>query len=130
VRNGTDGRDALVAVWPRLAGGKTRVVVMPISDGNGASASAVLGKGLPFITAARLQRSFNHPGIWCRQHGAQQGQLVGSRRREYSCGKRWRSDVMASHGRNTDDDEVQQSNELIVMGKNEKNLVYNALRSR
>jgi hypothetical protein len=37
---------------------------------------------------------------------------------------------MASHGRNTDDDEVQQSNELIVMGKNEKNLVYNALRSR
>jgi hypothetical protein len=47
-RNGTDGRDALVAVWPRLARGKTRAVVMPSSDGRGAFASAVLGKGLPF----------------------------------------------------------------------------------
>jgi hypothetical protein len=48
VRNGTDGGDGLVAVWPRLAGGRTRAVVMPSSDGHGAFASAVLGKGLPF----------------------------------------------------------------------------------
>jgi hypothetical protein len=48
VRNGTDGRDRLVAMWPMLAGGKTRAVVMPSSDGHGAFASAVLGKGLPF----------------------------------------------------------------------------------
>jgi hypothetical protein len=68
-RNGTDGKDALVGVWPRLAGGRTRAVVMSSSDGNGAFASAVLGKGFPFITAAGLQRSFNHLGIWCRQHG-------------------------------------------------------------
>jgi hypothetical protein len=31
VRNGTDGRDVLVAVWPRLAGGRTRAVVMILS---------------------------------------------------------------------------------------------------
>jgi hypothetical protein len=60
-RNGIDGRDALVAKWPRLAGGKTTAVVMSSSDGNGAFASVVLGKGFPFITAAGLQRSFNQP---------------------------------------------------------------------
>jgi hypothetical protein len=54
VRNIIDGRDALVAKWPRLAGGRTRIVIMPSSDGNGAFASAVLGKGFPFITAAGL----------------------------------------------------------------------------
>jgi hypothetical protein len=53
-RSGTDGRGALVAVWPRLARGKTRAVAMSSSDGNGAFASAVLGKGFPFITAAGL----------------------------------------------------------------------------
>jgi hypothetical protein len=34
-----------VAKWPRLAGGKTRAVAMPSSNGNGAFALAVLGKG-------------------------------------------------------------------------------------
>jgi hypothetical protein len=53
-RNGIDGRDALVANWPRLAAGKTRAVVMSSSDGNGAFTSAVLGKGFPFITAVGL----------------------------------------------------------------------------
>jgi hypothetical protein len=47
-RNGTDGRDALVAGWPKSNWERTRVVVMPRSDGHGAFASAVLGKGLPF----------------------------------------------------------------------------------
>jgi hypothetical protein len=48
-RNGTDGREGLVAGWPRLAGGRTRAVVMPSSDGYEAFVSAVLGKGLPFL---------------------------------------------------------------------------------
>jgi hypothetical protein len=61
-----------VAVWPRLAGRRTRTVIMPSSGGNGAFALAVLGKGFPFITVAGLQRSSNPPGIWCRQHGARQ----------------------------------------------------------
>jgi hypothetical protein len=51
-RNGIDGRDALVAKWPRLAGGKTRVVAVSSSDGNGAFTSVVRGKGFPFITTA------------------------------------------------------------------------------
>jgi hypothetical protein len=68
------------------------------------------------MAAAGLQQSFNHPGIWCRQHGAQQGQPVRSRRREYGCGKRWWSGITASYGRDTDDDEVQRPKELTVMG--------------
>jgi hypothetical protein len=47
-RNGTDGRDALVAGWPKSNWEGTRVVGMPSSDGRGAFVSAVLGKGLPF----------------------------------------------------------------------------------
>jgi hypothetical protein len=46
-RNDTDGRDALVARWPKLAGGKTITVAMSSSDGNGAFASAVLGRRFP-----------------------------------------------------------------------------------
>jgi hypothetical protein len=45
-RNGWERRAS--GRWPRLAGGKTRAVVMPSSDGHGAFASAVLGKGLSF----------------------------------------------------------------------------------
>jgi hypothetical protein len=40
-----------------------------------------------------------------------------SRRCEYGCGKRWRSDVTASYSRDTNDDEVQRSKELAVMGR-------------
>jgi hypothetical protein len=32
------------------------------------------------------------------------GQLKKSQRREYGCGNQWQSDVMASYGRDTDDD--------------------------
>jgi hypothetical protein len=53
-RNETNGRGALVAGWPRLAGGRTRTVIMPSSDGNGAFASAVPGKGFHFITSTGL----------------------------------------------------------------------------
>jgi hypothetical protein len=42
-RNETDGRDGLVVGWPRLAGGRTRAVVMPSLDGRGAFVSAVSG---------------------------------------------------------------------------------------
>jgi hypothetical protein len=63
VRNGIDGRDGLVEIWPRLAGGITRGVVMQSSDGHGVFASAVLGKGFPFMAAAGLQWSSNQPGV-------------------------------------------------------------------
>jgi hypothetical protein len=33
------------------------------------------------------------------------------------CGKRWRGGVAASYGRDTDDDKVQRSKELIMMGR-------------
>jgi hypothetical protein len=47
-RNETDGRDALVAGWLRLAGGRAKAVGLPSSDGHEAFISAVLGKGFPF----------------------------------------------------------------------------------
>jgi hypothetical protein len=53
-RNGIDGRDALVAKWPRLARGKTRAVEMLSSDENGAFTPTVLGKEFPFMAAAGL----------------------------------------------------------------------------
>jgi hypothetical protein len=71
-RNGTVGRDGLVAGWPRLAGGRTRAMAMPGSDGHEAFVSAVLGRGLPFYGCRGRERSFSQPGIWCRQHGARQ----------------------------------------------------------
>jgi hypothetical protein len=40
-----------------------------------------------------------------------------SQRREHGCGKRWRSGVTVSYDRDTDDDEVQRSKVLTVMGK-------------
>jgi hypothetical protein len=53
----------------------------------------------PFKAAVGLQRSFDHPGTWCRQHGAQQGQPVRSLRRNYGRGKNggvalWRRTVV------------------------------------
>jgi hypothetical protein len=38
-----------VAGWPRLAGGRTRAVVMPSSDGYEAIVSVVLGKGASLL---------------------------------------------------------------------------------
>jgi hypothetical protein len=48
-RKGTAGRDGLVAGWPTLAGGRTRAMVMPGSDGYEAFVSAVLGNRLPIL---------------------------------------------------------------------------------
>jgi hypothetical protein len=45
------------------------------------------------------------------------GQPVRSRRRERGCGRRWRSGVTASYSRGTNEDEVQQSEESVVMGR-------------
>jgi hypothetical protein len=53
-KNEIDGEDALVVKWPRLAGRRTRTVIMPSLDGNGVFASAVPGKRFHFITAAGL----------------------------------------------------------------------------
>jgi hypothetical protein len=52
--NEIEGSDALVAKWSRLAGRRTRTVMMPSLDGNGVFASAVPGKRFHFITAAGL----------------------------------------------------------------------------
>jgi hypothetical protein len=53
-KNELDGEDALVAKCPRLAGRRTRTVIMPSSDGNGAFVLVVPGKRFHFITAAGL----------------------------------------------------------------------------
>jgi hypothetical protein len=93
---------------------------MSSSDGNGAFASAVRGKGFPFITAAGCNGLLT---IWVSgvdNTELDNGQPVRSQRREYGCGNRWQSDVMASYGRDTDDGEVQRSKELIVKGRSRK----------
>jgi hypothetical protein len=86
VRNGTDGRGGLVAVWPRLAGGRTRAVVMPSLDGHEACVG-VLVQGFPFMAAASLQRSFSQSVSGVDNTELDNGQPVRFRRREYGCGK-------------------------------------------
>jgi hypothetical protein len=53
-KNEIDVRDALVAKWPKLVGRRTRTVIMPSSDGNGAFVSVVPGKRFHFIIATGL----------------------------------------------------------------------------
>jgi hypothetical protein len=117
-RNRTDGRDDLVAGWPKSNWERTRVVGMPSSDGHGAFVLAVLEKGASLLWLLR----------GCNSHLTSQvsgvdnteldnGQPVRSRHREYGCGRRWWSNVTASYDRDTDDDEVQRSKELTVMGE-------------
>jgi hypothetical protein len=78
--------------------------------------SAVLGKGFPFITATGCNGCLSLRVSGVGNMELDNGQLVRLRRHEYGCGNRWRSDVMASYGRDTDADEVQRSKELIMMG--------------
>jgi hypothetical protein len=117
-RNGTDGRDALVVGWPKSNWERTRVVGMPSSDGHGTFVSVVLEKGASLLWLLR----------GCNGHLTSQvsgvdnteldnGQPVRSRHHEYGCGRRWRSDITASYDWDTDDDEVQRSKELTVMGE-------------
>jgi hypothetical protein len=82
----------------------------------------VLVKGFPFMAAEGCNGRLTQPGIRCGQHGTQQGQPVRSQRHEHGCGKRWRGGVTASHGRDTEADEVQRSNELIVMERRTRKL--------
>jgi hypothetical protein len=88
VRNGTDGRDGLVAVWPRLAGGRTREVVISCWGGSG-------HQGFPFMAAAGGNGQLTQPGIWCRQHGARQWSA-----REVLAARVWLREKMAGwrHG--------------------------------
>jgi hypothetical protein len=102
-RNGTDGRDALVTGQPKPNWEITRAVGMPSSDGYESFVPAVLGhKASLFMAAAGLQRSFNHPGFWCRQHEARQRLAGRSWLREHGCGRRWRSGVAASSDPDTE----------------------------
>jgi hypothetical protein len=121
-RDGTDGRDGLVAGWTKSNWEgqerrecRARMDMRPLCR-------QFWVTGLPFMATAGRQWSSNQPSIWCRQHGARQGQPVRSQRREHGCGKRWQSGVTASYGRDTDADEVQRSKELIMMGRRTRKL--------
>jgi hypothetical protein len=58
------------------------------------------------MATAGLQQSFDQPGIWLDNTELDNGKPVRSRRCEYGCGRRWRSGVTASYGRDTAADEV------------------------
>jgi hypothetical protein len=91
---------------------------MPSSDGYEAFVPAVLGKGLPFYCRSGLQRSSKPAGVSGVDHTElDNGQPMRSRRREHSCGRRWLTGITASYGRDTNEDEVQRSKELTVMGR-------------
>jgi hypothetical protein len=114
VRNGTDGRDGLVAVGPRLAGGRTRAVVMSSWGG--------FGQGLPFLWPLRATMVSwpSRVSVWTTRNSTRSA-------REISASWAWlrkkmAGGITASHGRDTDADEVQRSKELIVMGRRTRKL--------
>jgi hypothetical protein len=118
VRHGTNGRDGLVAGWPRLAGGRTRAAARPSLDGYEALVSVVLGKGLPFNDRSSLQWSSKPAGVSdVYNTELDNGPPVRSRRYERSCGRRWQSGVTASYGRGTARYDVQRSEESALMGR-------------
>jgi hypothetical protein len=59
-----------VGVWPRLAGGKTRALVMSSLDGMELSRRWFWVKGSPLMAAVGCNSQRTQSGIWCRQHGA------------------------------------------------------------
>jgi hypothetical protein len=102
-RNGTDGRDGLVAGWLRLAVGRIRAVVMPSSDGYVALVSVVLGKGFPFYGRSGLQQSPKPTGVsGVYNTELDNGPSVRSQRHERGCGRRCQSGVLASYGHDTE----------------------------
>jgi hypothetical protein len=109
VRNGTDGRDGLVAVWPRLAGGRTRAVVMSSWGG--------FRQGLPFLWPLRAATVGDPVGylVWTTRNSTRSAREVSAswaRLRKKMAG--WCHGVTRSwHCA----DEVQRSKELTVMGK-------------
>jgi hypothetical protein len=112
-RNGTDGREGLVAGGQKLAGGRTGSVVMSSSNGY----EAVPGNRASLLWPQRLQES-SKPADESGGGNTEldNGQPVRSRWRERDCGRRWKSGVMASYGRDTEKDGVQRSEESTVMG--------------
>jgi hypothetical protein len=112
-RNRIDGRDALVAGGQNLTGK------------NKSGGDVELRRFWARASLLWLLRGCNgHLTCWVSgvdNTELDNGQPVRSRRHEYGCGRRWRSDVIASYGRDTDD-EVQRSKELIVMGRRMRKL--------
>jgi hypothetical protein len=76
----------------------------------------------PFMATAGLQRALTIRVFGVDNTELNKGQPVRSQRREHGCRKRWRGGVMSSYGRDTDDDEVQWSKELTVMGRRTRKL--------
>jgi hypothetical protein len=87
----------------KLAGGRTRAMVMSSSDGCEARYRRYLTKGFPFMVAAGLQWSSKLAEVFGGGNtGLDNGQPVRSRWRERDRRRRWQSDVTALHGRGTD----------------------------
>jgi hypothetical protein len=102
----------------KLAGGRTRAMVMSSSDGCEARYRRYLTKGFPFMAAVGLQRSSKLAELFGGGNtGLDNGQPVRSQWRDRDRGRRWQSDVTALYGRGTDYDGVQRSEELTVMGR-------------
>jgi hypothetical protein len=102
-RNETDGRDALLAGWPKSGWERTRAVVMPSSDGYEAFGPTVLGNRASLLWPLRGCNSH----LTSRVSGVgntelDNGQPVRSQWREHGCGRRWRSGVLASYGPDTE----------------------------
>jgi hypothetical protein len=64
-------------------------------------------KGFPFMAAAGCNGHITSRVSGVDNMELDNGQPVRSRRREYSCGRRWLSGVTVSYGRDIDADEVQ-----------------------
>jgi hypothetical protein len=125
--------------WERCSGGKVaKAGWRKNKSGDDIELRWLWARTSPFKAAVGLQRSFDHLGIWCRQHGAQQGQPVRSRCRKYGRGKTWRGGVMASYGRgvmasygrDTDDDGAQRPKELTVMERKTREAQRTTLYAR
>jgi hypothetical protein len=96
---------------------------MPSSDRYEAFVPTVLGnRASPFTVVVGLQRSITQPVSGVDNMELDNGQPVRSRRCEYGCGRRLRSGVTVSYGRDTDVDEGKRSRELIVMGRRMRRL--------
>jgi hypothetical protein len=104
---------------------------MPSSDGYEAFVSAVMGNRASLLWPLwAVTVSWPNRVSGVDNTELDNGQLVRSRRREYSCGRRWRSGVTASYGRDTDEDEVQWSEELTVMGRRTRKALCTTLYVR
>jgi hypothetical protein len=74
-------------------------------------------EGFPFMAAAGGNGHLANRVSGVDNTELDNGQPVRSRRSEHGCGTRWLGGVTMSYGRGTDEDEVQRSKELTVMGR-------------